>query len=987
MQEYVGTIEDKGGIMQIARRTMIVGLGGMGVRTALYIKKVLYQYYGDTPKSVQILVLDTDQSDMDRSILATNKIGEKKFITLNQEERMYLDVDLPLEVIKDPSIQDWWPKGLPTSTVINGAGQIRALGRLAVHAHAENVRKQLNGLITQLFNEKLRLEMKRDQNIKLEGSEIDIHIIGSIAGGTGSGSFLDIAFLIKHLVKKQKCDVYGYLVLPWIFEDLTATDRIGMNAFAALRELDHYMGLSYRGSSQKEAQFHFGSEVIKPSSPPFNMVNLIDGRNEDNQNIKESGCSKGVDNLSELIGMGIVLNMSSTGKVVKAINANIHSQNATDWGGKSPCYSSFGVSSMVYPIEKHFNRTYNAFAMMLIEEGLRISRNESTGANAAEASDDVKKFITDVGLLDDGNQVIDALLLPRNINAEIRLPYFLPPFEKVKRDADQTSNRVDEEVDAKLSKNSSEIQDNAAKKLIAALESREKDNGPSYTLAFLDMFIGHIEAYYSNRNAEIQELDREIAWMREREQELENKADNITRLERLLRRKRAYYKNYVKQVTRVLRETMESKRRKKALYLFNYLIEEAGAYRDKLNLPEIEKGLSQMRSEIYADLIGTTILEELYGEYTVMVEPLRIFVRGDSIRIGIGDEKSISRTDTIQFSEFLEERGIRIDFNAFLQECGLNSIGQLTELTKEELHHKLVNYSQVLLKDIQDMSLEDVLLLGVATDEEQREKLGENLEELYLRAKPMWYHEAVGSRAERMIEVSILGVADVATTRLKEDDILKYLPRSQYLPSFASTDDPWKLFCFKSKSPLPAYMLCNMEDYRNKYENTPVVMTPHVGMQMELKLNDLFPSEPGQEACFRIFSLAASPCFGIVEIKQDIQGGQLIESFHLKDEKLGDSRSEALNRLTDDGGEELVLNIKQSLVNSYEADSEIIRQQLTDYLKKCEQRFAKEREKIENDPNTALTIGEEILMDKEIKVLRSFLRGKVDIQDFLELRE
>ena len=77
----------------------------------------------------------------------------------------------------------------------------------------------------------------------------NVFIYGSVAGGTGSGSFLTTAYLLKELITKQNWipKVYGTLIMPGLFLNQVpgALHRdINANGYAALKELEHLMKLS-----------------------------------------------------------------------------------------------------------------------------------------------------------------------------------------------------------------------------------------------------------------------------------------------------------------------------------------------------------------------------------------------------------------------------------------------------------------------------------------------------------------------------------------------------------------------------------------------------------------------------------------------------------------------------------------------------------------------------------------------------------------------
>lgn len=87
--------------------------------------------------------------------------------------------------------------------------------------------------------------------------EVDIHVVASLAGGTGSGLFLPVALYIKRYLKERgiKVEAQALLALPDICEQLmTSEQRIKAqaNAYAAIREINA-MNLVADGASPETA--------------------------------------------------------------------------------------------------------------------------------------------------------------------------------------------------------------------------------------------------------------------------------------------------------------------------------------------------------------------------------------------------------------------------------------------------------------------------------------------------------------------------------------------------------------------------------------------------------------------------------------------------------------------------------------------------------------------------------------------------------------
>ncbi len=113
-----------------------------------------------------------------------------------------------------PHISDWLdPFVLATGDSSHGARAIRALGRLsfflnypAISNAFEQARHRISVVDNRAFMEKRGIVVDPGLNV---------YIVGSLCGGTGSGMFLDIAFMVKHLLRNESVsERIGYLVLP-----------------------------------------------------------------------------------------------------------------------------------------------------------------------------------------------------------------------------------------------------------------------------------------------------------------------------------------------------------------------------------------------------------------------------------------------------------------------------------------------------------------------------------------------------------------------------------------------------------------------------------------------------------------------------------------------------------------------------------------------------------------------------------------------------
>jgi hypothetical protein len=161
-----------------------------------------------------------------------------------------------------------------------GAGQIRGYSRLGFFVKFGDVRSAIENALN-------GANASADEMLQRWGMEVDtsrganIYIVASVAGGTGSGMFLDTAFLCRSLSPSSATT--GYLVLPGIF--MRNQERIFANSYAGLKELEHF--------SYPENAFPYQwTEGYPPAArmplapPPFSYCYLIDSTNYDGKAVE-----------------------------------------------------------------------------------------------------------------------------------------------------------------------------------------------------------------------------------------------------------------------------------------------------------------------------------------------------------------------------------------------------------------------------------------------------------------------------------------------------------------------------------------------------------------------------------------------------------------------------------------------------------------------------------------------------------------------------
>lgn len=322
------------------KRTVLIGLGGTGKDALLHAKRKYMETFGEVPPLVSFLVIDTT-NDNASSIPATRPDGTVEDVKLKASELLHIVARGASSLPKvNDEIREWWPaKASLKSNILSGAGQVRALGRLALFANARLVYDTLrNTLASARDYANVRTEADARAIYESMSPNLTVCVAGSIAGGTGSGTFLDVALILRDLLSDED-QLFGYLVLPDIFTPNPGTQNVEPNAYGALLELDHLM------TRDDTWSYSFGGRKITVNKKPFDMAFLVNRQNRAGKTFNDK------ENLSELIGLGMFLAGGPLGKEQADIFDNIVVQLTEGQGkfyGKTAHYAGFGAAELQF---------------------------------------------------------------------------------------------------------------------------------------------------------------------------------------------------------------------------------------------------------------------------------------------------------------------------------------------------------------------------------------------------------------------------------------------------------------------------------------------------------------------------------------------------------------------------------------------------------------------------------------------------------------
>ena len=378
--------------------SLIVGVGGTGLRVLQRVKERLIEtYYGEVPPQITLLAFDTAlQSPTDTfvGIQLNQKLTLHGATTIQQELHLLqthpaFTMDEVLAEAREGRPRWNWveveklDRLLPphSRSIAEGAGAFRPVGRTAFFLNYERVRQKLQQAMQQVLTQSVDLDTITDERI-VDKTKRNVFLVGSFAGGTGSGSFLDLAALIRSL--KQHNDAFsnivliGIVVLPRFFAGIhDDPGRRIPNTYAGLRELDRFMRAHKEGTPYRYTN-GYGDEM-KVENQLLDLCYLVD---VEDYTGRPAGTKPDLGGLPAIADMIVAHTDLHLGLRLNAANSNIasnyvyarHTRSAgatAHYVYQSPrYYSALNCHTVIFPREDVATSLSLRFLLDLIDNSL-----------------------------------------------------------------------------------------------------------------------------------------------------------------------------------------------------------------------------------------------------------------------------------------------------------------------------------------------------------------------------------------------------------------------------------------------------------------------------------------------------------------------------------------------------------------------------------------------------------------------------------------
>ena len=273
--------EAGGGIVntrQLAERgegaSIIIGIGGTGCDALRKLKQEVYSSLKpDDPESlittykgIQFLAIDSDRFQFQSAKNFKDLDVNTEFFDISNDHNAVI---FGMKgVLKKRKELEWLSEDIPDISASNGTRGIRQVGRFLLIDKAASFEAKLKSIVMNA--------------ITGNTGDIMVHIISGLSGGTGSGCFIDVCYLVRkvlHDLGKDNAMILGYFFLPdvnlsrsEIARDPFFSIHIRQNGYAALKELDYLMNMR---DTHECFEQDYGSFNICSKEAPVDVCYLV----------------------------------------------------------------------------------------------------------------------------------------------------------------------------------------------------------------------------------------------------------------------------------------------------------------------------------------------------------------------------------------------------------------------------------------------------------------------------------------------------------------------------------------------------------------------------------------------------------------------------------------------------------------------------------------------------------------------------------------
>lgn len=349
--------------------TLVIGIGSSGLEIAESVRELMVEEFL-TPGLPVVRFMNISSHTGGE----TSRDGYKELY--QQLETAEISISPPLfdsvQFKLDPAsnqymkgLDEWFDRRLlnfDRAQLESGMANTRGLGRLALWLNWGNVTSVVNRNLQAIQNVRNLVDTndfiyqyinnpQLPANHNFIHSEMNVVIVGSLHGGTCSGSFLDLAYYIKDQYPLAK--IFGHFTfMDNNLTQLPNNSQLSTNAFSALTEMDYLA----EETSSFEVQFPNTQVPKKFFSFPFTRVFLLSTTNTEGRRsalVTQAGIIK-LENLHKLIALSIFFDIvGSKQKSLEGLRINwannLYNSRPLQTPRYQKIFNSYGSLAFWYP--------------------------------------------------------------------------------------------------------------------------------------------------------------------------------------------------------------------------------------------------------------------------------------------------------------------------------------------------------------------------------------------------------------------------------------------------------------------------------------------------------------------------------------------------------------------------------------------------------------------------------------------------------------
>lgn len=816
----------------------------------LHTKKMFIDTYGEVPPMIGFLGIDTDGGAYKKS-LRSNK-GDEIILDPTEQLPILVKRARPIYDVNKEAFSWIAEENLYALTSMElGAGQVRTNGRFAFTVNYDDLTHKVETALAQITN----AHIINNDKYELLGANTEIHMVFSVCGGTGCGTFINMAYLLRE--KAPMCKLTGYAVLPDVFKHMSNSGmaKVAPNAYGAIEDLDYLM---HMGIGSKPVKLDYINESYEIKDRPFNSVIFIDNKNDRGDTYTH------VDELSEMISLALVTSAGELSSASASVSDNIEKnirEGAMDIENKKAWAAGMGVCEIIYRGQDLSDIYAIKSAINMIERFFNSCQDANLIANNWIDS-------PNVNIRENNNydHVIDYIC-DKTPKYELTVNDYGNPKPEVEQNLN--INKIkDEDITDKINALVARVR-TELRNLIQ--EQINQECGVSTAKNVLDAIDDQIDIYLGEMNKEKEDfLSREPML----QSALDTACADLSEYDGKFFKSKSKIDDLANDVSDACRALgtckLEITRRTAAITVFNNIKGILAEAKRKISL--ISESLMAVRRDL------DTQLARIQNNIGKAPATFQIDLAQNSLN------SVVLEPDEIQIPEFV--KGLKLEGKVY----------GFTELSNEEIEAAILKYTKKLhtAKVWRDTGIDDIL---DKMDPDEFERMTKMAIE---KAMPLFRFDYRGHMPkERPQDSFFVGVPNKKSNRLFKNDYFKSQLTGTMDVDFASIGVNDRIIIYRQVGVVPAYTISALPDYQKEYEQCRVDCHYDANLETRMKRED-FSVKPKKASDEDLLDLwVKGLIFGLVKNEngeyyfQSQENGDALDDYWVK---LGEYRDEAFDQ-------------------------------------------------------------------------------------------